>query len=376
MWEEDFSDVVVELSKQGLLGKPEQEVIEYFNKQPKLLHKYINLVKIKSINDECFRQYNYTSKEELFKNFHKTIAEEPNLNVIKKTLAAICAGRHHLKSESSFYNANGELRNSILSWQVIPGNEEIYDQVILTTVDITDLKKSKEDLDKSMEILDHQNKRLLDFSYIVSHNLRSHTSNIQSLSDLILSSNSIEEKNELIIHLHRVVSILSSTIEALNDLVNINADLDVAREKIALRDTVGKTINVLRDRIKQKEAVVLNNIPKDTSIFYNKAYIESILLNLISNSLKYSKPSVCPIVSVTYSDENSAKILTINDNGIGIDLEKNGHKLFGLFKTFTHNPESKGVGLYITKRQIEALGGKITVESTVNVGTTFKIYFK
>ena len=97
---------------------------------------------------------------------------------------------------------------------------------------------------------------------------------------------------------------------------------------------------------------------------------------MISNSLKYSKQNVCPVVSITYNEENSEKILTVNDNGIGIDLEKNGHKLFGLFKTFTHNPDAKGVGLYITKRQIEAMGGRITVDSIVNVGTTFKIYFK
>ncbi|WP_346236964.1 ATP-binding protein [Niabella insulamsoli] len=376
LWEEDFSDVVRELTRNGLVGQPAAEVYAYFDKQPELLSHYMSLVKIKSINDECFKQYGYSNKEELFANFHRTAAEQSNLIVIQKTLVAICTGQQKFKSESAFYNAEGELRSSILSWQVIPGHEDLYDQVILTTVDITDLKRSKEDLNKSMEILDHQNKRLLDFSYIVSHNLRSHTSNIQSLSELLLVSDSEKERTELTNHLHGVVNILASTIEALNDVVSINADLNLTQQQIPLREVADKTIHVLRNKIKQKEGVVLNNIPKETTIFHNKAYIESILLNLISNSLKYSKPNVCPIVTLNFTEEHSEKVLIVSDNGIGIDLEKYSHKLFGLFKTFTHNPESRGVGLYITKRQIEALGGRITVDSAVNIGTTFKIYFK
>lgn len=376
LWEEDFSEVVALLRKNGMMGKGEEEIIDYFTRQPNTLASYTGLVKIKSINDECFRQYKFNSKEELFAHFPKTLVQDSNLHTSKKILAAICGGKHQFKSESLFYDAEGQMRTCILSWQVIPGHEENYDQVILTTVDITDLKSSKEELRKSLEKLDHQNKRLLDFSYIVSHNLRSHASNIQSLTDLILSSQDIEEKKELVIYLHKVVKILGSSIDALNDVVTINADVDVSQQQVKLREAVDKTVHVLSDKIRQKEGVILNNVPKDTTIFHNRAYIESILLNLISNSLKYSKPNVCPVVSITYNNENSEKILTVNDNGIGIDLEKNGHKLFGLFKTFTHNPDAKGVGLYITKRQIEAMGGRITVDSIVNVGTTFKIYFK
>ena len=376
LWEEDFSDAVKLLSENGLSGKSEKEVIEYFTKRPDQLARYARLVKIKSVNDECFRQYKLSNKEELLENLVQYISQEPAVKTLKYMLAAICSGKHQFKSESSFCTAEGDTHHSVLSWQVIPGHEELYDQVILTTVDITDLKKSKEELKESMEILDSQNKRLLDFSYIVSHNLRSYTSNIQSLSDLILSTDSIEEKNELLPHLHNIVNILNDTIEELNEVVTFNSDLNITRQQIRLKDAADKTIHILNDKIKQKEAVILNHIPKNAIISYNEAYIESILLNLVSNSLKYSKPGICPLIIITYSESESQKLLTISDNGIGIDLEKNGQKLFGLFKKFTHNPDSKGLGLYITKRQVEAMGGKIAVESTVNAGTTFKIYFK
>jgi len=68
--------------------------------------------------------------------------------------------------------------------------------------------------------------------------------------------------------------------------------------------------------------------------------------------------------------------LSIEDNGIGIDLKKYDENLFGMYKTFHQNEDAKGLGLFIAKNQIEALGGKIEVKSEVDKGTTFTIFFK
>jgi signal transduction histidine kinase len=67
--------------------------------------------------------------------------------------------------------------------------------------------------------------------------------------------------------------------------------------------------------------------------------------------------------------------LEISDNGRGIDLNQYGDKMFGMYKTFHSNPDAKGIGLFITKNQVETMGGSISVTSTVNIGTTFKIKF-
>ena len=69
-------------------------------------------------------------------------------------------------------------------------------------------------------------------------------------------------------------------------------------------------------------------------------------------------------------------IFKIMDNGLGIDLEKNKTKIFGMYKTFHNNKNALGLGLFMTKNQIEAMGGSISVESQVNIGTTFTIKFK
>jgi signal transduction histidine kinase len=117
-------------------------------------------------------------------------------------------------------------------------------------------------------------------------------------------------------------------------------------------------------------------MPEDIMVNYNPAYLESILYNIISNSIRYRHPDRKPTIVIKWFMENKMNVLQISDNGVGIDLVKNADKIFGMYKTFSTNSDSKGIGLFITKNQINAMGGNITVESEPNVGTTFKIYIQ
>ena len=117
-------------------------------------------------------------------------------------------------------------------------------------------------------------------------------------------------------------------------------------------------------------------MPNDVMVNYNPAYLESILYNIISNSIRYRHPERKPVILIKWITENNMNVLQISDNGVGIDLAKNADKIFGMYKTFTNNSDSKGIGLFITKNQIDAMGGNITVESEPNIGTTFKIYIQ
>ena len=105
------------------------------------------------------------------------------------------------------------------------------------------------------------------------------------------------------------------------------------------------------------------------------AYLESILLNLVSNAIKYRQPDINPLVIVKSYIKDGFKTLAVKDNGQGIDLEKYGTKVFGLYKTFHANPQAHGIGLFMTKNQVEAMGGSIQVESEPGLGTTFIIKF-
>jgi PAS domain S-box-containing protein len=257
----------------------------------------------------------------------------------------------------------------------------VYHEEITSTrfrgilIDITRSKQFEIDLNNSLKLVTEQNKRLLNFSHIVSHNLRSHTSNIESLINLIEVSEDEHERNEMLGLLKSVSETLSQTMVNLNEVVSIQTNIDQVVEKLNLNKYIHKTLQVLHNNITKNEATIVNAVSEATTVYFNPAYLESVLLNFISNSIRYKHPDRKPEIKLQSYTENNYLVLEIQDNGIGIDLKKNGKKLFGLYKTFTNNIESRGIGLFITKNQIDAMKGKIEVESALNEGTTFKIYF-
>lgn len=243
-------------------------------------------------------------------------------------------------------------------------------------IDITKTKQFELDLNNTLNLVTQQNKRLLDFSYIVSHNLRSHTSNIQSLATLIEESNDEKEKAEFLTLLKSVSEALNQTMDNLNQVVSIQTNVDQVSETLSLTKVINQTLEILSNQINSSSAKVINTIDESVTVKYNPAYLDSILLNFILNAIRYRHPDRIPIVELRSFEEKDYIVLEIKDNGIGIDLKRNGKKLFGMYKTFTKNPESKGIGLFISKNQIDTMQGKVEVESELNVGTTFKIYFK
>lgn len=243
-------------------------------------------------------------------------------------------------------------------------------------IDITATKEVEETLHQSYELLNEQNKRLLNFSYIVSHNLRSHASNIDGITSLIKSADTDKEREEMIDFLQKVVGGLNETLYNLNNVVNIHASINIIKEPLNLREYVAKAIEAQEAHILNKRAHILNEVSPAIFVSFNRAYLESVLLNLISNAIRYSAETRTPAIVINSgNNKNGQVILTVKDNGVGIDLMKNGSKLFGLNQTFHGNSDARGLGLFITKNQIEAMGGNIGVESVLGEGTTFTITF-
>ena len=243
-------------------------------------------------------------------------------------------------------------------------------------LDITSRVEANYALTQSFELVTEQNKRLLNFSYIVSHNLRSHSSNILGISTLIETAKTEEDRDEMIVLLKKVAQNLNETLFNLNNIVNIQTSIDVVVEPLNLSDYIKNTLTSQNAQILAKEATIINKVDESIFVNYNRAYLDSILLNLISNALRYSHPDRKPVISLTCFEEKDKLVLRVSDNGVGIDLNKHGDKMFGIYQTFNGNADARGFGLFISKNQIEAMGGKIEVESNINKGTTFKIYFK
>ncbi|NER18996.1 PAS domain-containing sensor histidine kinase [Spongiivirga citrea] len=248
-------------------------------------------------------------------------------------------------------------------------------RVIGTHSDISLQKQRELEARTKIDIIEDQNNRLTNFAHIVSHNLRSHSGNFEMLLDLVDEADSSEEKLEMVNHLKKVSESLSETIAHLNKVVSIQTNLNKGLEKISLSNCIVNTVSVLKGEIDKKNAIITNKVSSEIFVDHNPAYLESILLNLISNGLKYKHADRNPEIILETIYENGKLSLKVSDNGIGIDLKKHGKNLFGMYKTFHGNNDAKGIGLFITKNQIESLGGTIAVESEVNVGTSFKITF-
>ena len=214
------------------------------------------------------------------------------------------------------------------------------------------------------------------FTYITSHNLRGPLSNLTGLLSFI-EADSLTKENSEIVGMLKVSTVqLNKTI---NDLLKIliiknNVNVDITKNNISgLLAEVCQALSLQMNEI----GCSLHQHLQVTDLWFNKVYLESILMNLVSNSIKYRSPD--RPLSIDISTERTVNgdiLMTVKDNGIGIDLKMHKDKIFGLYQRFHSNADSVGLGLFIVKSQINALGGSIAVESEVDKGTTFSILFK
>ena len=239
--------------------------------------------------------------------------------------------------------------------------------------DIDTIKKNTLILQSSINLLNDQNKRLQNFAYIVSHNLRSHTGNLQFMVNLFEESESVDDRAEVFAHIKSISSSLITTIEHLNEIVKIHTEIDRDRKIIEFEEVFKRVVSALQSNVESTRAKIEYDFTKCPAIRYIPAYLESILQNLLTNALKYRHPDRPPVITCRTVKDHNHIYLLFEDNGIGIDMERYGDKVFGMYKTFHQNTDAKGIGLFITRNQIESLGGTIKVDSTVNVGTKFTI---
>ena len=238
------------------------------------------------------------------------------------------------------------------------------------------LKEANETIKKNISILTLQKKQLEDFCNIISHNLRGPLVNISMLVDMITEGGDEEEKILLLKKLNKSSQNLNEIFNELVESIQIRQDTEIRSKKLALESYLQKTINGLQGQINKSEATIKTEFDAAPHIKYPPKYLYSILHNLISNSLKYHSPNRKPIIKIATKKTADSIILSVTDNGLGIDLIKNKDNLFKIRKVFHSHPDAKGFGLFITKSQVEAMNGKIWIESKPGKGTTFFVEFK
>lgn len=240
--------------------------------------------------------------------------------------------------------------------------------------DITIEKQKEEEREKLIIELTQNNKDLKQFSYITAHNLKAPLSNLTSLLSLLEDIQiEDEELQDILDGFTKSTELLNDTINDLSEIIVIKDNKAVDKEMITIAETVDNIINQLGFLLLEKKPKITLNYDKTLAIYSNKLYFESIVINLMTNALKYNNPDNELQIEINSHSDGKFTYLDIKDNGLGIDLKKYQDKIFGLYQRFHNYPDSKGLGLYLVKSQVISLGGDIQVKSEVGIGTTFTV---
>lgn len=234
------------------------------------------------------------------------------------------------------------------------------------------LEKNKDLTDTNSELIKHNNE-LRQFSYTVSHNLRGPVASLLGLVELLDGEKLDAEDAEVINHIKTSSERLDTVIKDLTKIIDIRHDIFQIRQRINLEQELADVLKMMRKDI-ERHGVSITTRLSDCKILYSvKPMVHSILYNLVNNAIKYKSAERRPVIEISSQEGETHYLLEVKDNGLGIDLMQNQENLFKLYKRFHFHTEGKGIGLYLVKLQVEALGGTIEVDSEVNWFTKFTI---
>ncbi len=266
----------------------------------------------------------------------------------------------------------------LLSFRKISERDESGKPIKITGMhlDIDSIKKKELELQELTKELLKKNSELEKFAYITSHNLRAPVVNLRSLTEILEEKDlPVEFEKEINGKIRQSVTLLDNTLNDLVEIVSSKSGLDAVSENLKLHQEVSEIIASIEKQVKDADALIETDFSESDSLNFPKRYLTSILINLFTNAIKYRHPNRRLIIHLKTQLNTDFTILTFTDNGQGINMDKFKNKVFGLYQRFHSNIEGKGLGLYIVKSQVEAMDGKIEVESIENEGTTFRIYF-
>jgi PAS domain S-box-containing protein len=341
------------------------DLADFFYHTPDLLCIADFNAQFKRVNPAVTKLLGY-SEAELFSHSINYFVHPDDQNETSRTRTEMFQGKPLLDYENRYITKSGE--TVWLSWTSVPFvNRQL---VFAVAKDITLRKKFEEEKNQLFNQLEAINKELEYFARIASHDLRAPVSNILALFDLFDESKINDEDSLNIINLIKqsTQKVYSTLEKYINDLKNKEK-----KKRLKTKESLSETTKTVINSI---ESILNKNKVKIDLDFSSFGYLNSIILNLITNAVKYADPNKLPYIKISSRLFEDKKQLLVTDNGIGMDLDAIRYKIFGLNQTFHHNKDGKGLGLYLVKTQLEEMGGSIEVKSEIDKGSTFIITFK
>jgi PAS domain S-box-containing protein len=328
-------------------------------------------------SDEMYNIYGInktkvTPSKELFLSFIHPDDQEEVIEAMKKSTDTFDT----FAAEFRFFRSDGALRYGHSEARFDWNSDKELIRIYGIIQDVTDRKLADIERKKMVNDLMARNNDLEQFAYIISHNLRAPVANIigasTALNDIDVSD---EEKEILNNAINTSVMKLDDVVQDLNHILQVKSNINETKETVSFTDLVEDIKTSIQNLVIRGGVSIKCDFSEFNDFLTIKSYMYSIFYNLITNSVKYCQThSPCEIQIQSLIVKNTLQLI-FTDNGLGINLEKKGDQIFGLYKRFHENTEGKGMGLYMVKTQVEILGGKISIKSEENVGTEFIIEF-
>ncbi|SNC77291.1 PAS domain S-box-containing protein [Hymenobacter gelipurpurascens] len=244
--------------------------------------------------------------------------------------------------------------------------------------DIDDVKQTQQLMQQQNTQLTQINQALDNFVYTASHDLKQPITNMAGIFEELKRTATFHDEaaTELVGMFEGALQQINTTIRDLSDVVQVQRQQELLPlEQIQLLPFTQEIVHSLQDQMEELHARIELDFAASPTLLFVRPNLQSILYNLLSNALKYAAPERVPVIRVAtaWPDEQTL-LLTVQDNGLGIDLERHGPQLFQLFRRFHHHVPGSGMGLYLVNRLVQQMGGRLELESEVDKGTLFRLF--
>ncbi len=326
---------------------------------------------LKKVNPAVLKTLGYSEEELYSRPINEFIHPEDRM-ITSEHRQNIHKNKPLLNFENRYITKNGDI--VWLSWTSMPYQSEQL--VYAIAKNVTHLKNKEEDRNLLVSSLTEMNKNFKNLTFTISHDLRPPINNLLSLLNFIDKSKINDSSTIELIDLLKNSGIqLKLTVDSYITKLTQDSILNLSIETVSISAALERVTQSIHNMIVDTNSFIESDFSAFDKIPFNKAYLDSILLNLITNAIKYVNVGTTPHLVLRTQILNGEKQLLISDNGQGFNLEKIKNKIFGLHQKFHAHSDSNGIGLYLVYTHIKNLGGNITLESEVGKGTTFTITF-
>lgn len=339
-----------------------------------VLISYVNANEVYTFVNNTYTTWFGKQKEEIINKPVREIIGEEAYNTTRACIQKALKGEEvHFETYMPYQFS--EPRHTILN--LIPhGSEGKIAGFFTLVTDVTQLRKAQTALSKKNNELIRINTDLDNFIYTASHDLKSPIANMEGLLQMIEHSlrDKLQEREQKMFAMIDIsVGKLKNTIGCLSDVTKIAKNLDQQTELISIARIV-EDIKLDINHLIEAAKPVFKEEYKVEQVELPRANFRSIAYNLISNAIKYRSPQRSLVIEINTFAEEEYTVFSVKDNGLGL-LPQQQNKLFTMFKRLHSHVEGTGIGLYIVKRIVENIGGRVIVESSLEEGTTFSVYF-